>query len=320
MVPEFSHIVGQDTALLRVEAARATGRLPHGLIFAGPEGVGKATAAAALAGVFLGRDDPQAATLVAAGTHPDYHVVRREQIREYDSGGKSKAVALGIDVVRHKVVEPAGRSSVRGAGKVFVLEEAQKMSVAAQNALLKTLEEPFGRTLIVLLTDEATALLPTIRSRCQTLAFARLTDEQTAEILAKHGLSPAEADAAARLSGGSPGRALRWHEDGVVGRAAELFGLLDAGDARQLPEFLADAAAAYADRALARDPLASKDAAAREGVAVYLALAADRERRRLAEAGEAAAARIDALHRAEIYLAGNVNTALVYQQLAAALA
>ena len=65
-----------------------------------------------------------------------------------------------------------------GRGKVFVVEQAELMKPAAQNALLKTLEEPAGRTLIILLTDQPDALLPTIRSRCQSVRFAPL-DEQT---------------------------------------------------------------------------------------------------------------------------------------------
>src|SRR3712207_9357567 len=64
-----------------------------------------------------------------------------------------------------------------GRGKVFVVEQAELLSAAAQNALLKTLEEPAGRTLIVLLTDQPGALLPTIRSRCQVVPFAALAEE-----------------------------------------------------------------------------------------------------------------------------------------------
>jgi DNA polymerase-3 subunit delta' len=324
MMTPYAHILGQSAAIDKIEAARAASRLPHGLIFAGPAGVGKGTTAVAFAKQTLS-DDPDAARLIDANTHPDVHVVRREAARLYDKTGKSKATRLGIEVVREEVVKPAARSSVRGAGKMFIIEQADRMTTQAQNGLLKTLEEPHGRTLIVLLADEATALLPTIRSRCQLLSFGRLSDADVQTILIGRGLSDADAQAAAALADGSPGTALRYHEDGVPQRATDLFHLIDRGDTAQLPAFLTEAAAALAERALERDPLASKDFAAREAAAMYLTLAAHAERRRLrrepaAEHLEAACNRIDAFARAEVYLAGNVNTSLVYQQLALALA
>jgi hypothetical protein len=91
-----------------------------------------------------------------------------------------------------------------------------------------------------------------------------------------------------------------------------------------LPAWFKAAAEAYAEKQLARDPLGSKDAATREGLSLYLMLAADHVRRRLPELDDAGAleracAAIDAIIRAEGYLDGNVNVALVFQQLAAAL-
>ena len=106
--------------------------------------------------------------------HPDYHVITKELARLYDKSGTSKATQLSINVIRHDLAEPAGRKTVLGRGKVFVVEQAELITSAAQNALLKTLEEPAGRTLIVLLTTHVNELLPTIRSRCQTIRFAAL--------------------------------------------------------------------------------------------------------------------------------------------------
>ncbi|MEM6315127.1 MAG: hypothetical protein AAF743_13625, partial [Planctomycetota bacterium] len=159
---------------------------------------------------------------------------------------------------------------------------------------------------------------PTIRSRCQTFRFGTLPLTDAATILEKLGVPANEAAAAAKLADDSPGQALRWHEDGVVARAVRLFKLLE-GEVSDLPKFLADAGGAYADAALKRDPLGSKDAANREGVATYLALAGRYYRGQLTDHPEHAANAIDALARAETYLNGNVNTSLVYQQLAASL-
>src|SRR6185295_1770830 len=101
-------------------------------------------------------------------------VITKELIRYHDRTGKSKGINLSIDVIRPELIEPAGRKAVMGRGKVFVIEQADLMTAQSQNALLKTLEEPAGRTLIILLTDQPGGLLPTIRSRCQTVRFAPL--------------------------------------------------------------------------------------------------------------------------------------------------
>ena len=173
-VPDrFADIVGQDQTIDRLRGALAAGRLPHGLLFAGPGGVGKFTTAAALASAFLG-DTDEVARRVANGTHPDIHVVTRQLIRQHDSGGKSKAIDLSVKVLRPELIEPANRGSVEGGGKVFVIEEAETMNASAQNALLKTLEEPHGRTLIILLTDQPESLLPTYAARtCSLISRSR---------------------------------------------------------------------------------------------------------------------------------------------------
>src|SRR5687768_9719511 len=150
----FSDIFGQDAALDRLRRAYAADRLPHGLIFAGPVGVGKGTTAAALAALVLCEkpkgDAPcgacGACRAFEAGAHPDYHVLTKELIRYHDKTGKSKGTTLSINVIRPELVEKASRKSVMGRGKVFVVEQAEFMEPPAQNAMLKTLEEPAGRT------------------------------------------------------------------------------------------------------------------------------------------------------------------------------
>src|SRR5439155_23785955 len=111
-----------------------------------------------------------------AGNHPDYHVITKELIRYHDKTGKSKGIDLSIKVIRPELVDAAGRKAAMGRGKVFVIEQAELLNTQAQNAMLKTLEEPLGRTLIILLTDQPDVLLPTIRSRCQLLRFSPLPE------------------------------------------------------------------------------------------------------------------------------------------------
>jgi DNA polymerase-3 subunit delta' len=212
---------------------------------------------------------------------------------------------------------------------VFVVEEAELMNPQAQNAMLKTLEEPAGRTLIILLTDQPHALLPTIRSRSQLVRFAPLDTKLVQRELEKRKIDKGMAAAAAALAEGSLGLALKWVQDGVVSAAGELIKQIDAllagrpvGD---LADWFKKAADAYAEQQLKRDKLASKDQATREGLSLYLKIAANRFRQRLASTTdadelEAACAAIDAIVRAENYLDSNVNVALTFQQLAATLA
>jgi len=332
----FQNIFGQEAAIDWVISAYLADRLPHGLIFAGPTGVGKGTTAHALAALFLCEHPKSAAPcgkcpsciVFEAGNHPDYHVVSKEHIRYHDKTGKSKGIDLSIHVIRPELIEPAGRKAVMGRGKVFIIEQADLMNTQAQNSLLKTLEEPAGRTLIVLLTDQPGALLPTIRSRCQFVRFAALDEEAVRKELQRWGIDSGLAAEAAMLSRGSLGIAIKWIEDGVVEPARELLEQVDSAfdgtPPADLPGWLKKAAESYAQKQLDRDELASKDQATREGLSLYLMIAGERLRRRLAEHDEPtelerACAAIDAIARAESYLDANVNTAIALQQLSLAL-
>lgn len=327
-------IFGQTPAVTWLRGALGADRLPHGLVFAGPVGVGKGTTALALAGLFLCENPHEgnacgscaSCRAMTAGSHPDYHRIYRQLIRLDKQTVKARD--LVVDVIRVHLLEPASRKANLGRGKVFVIEEAELMNPAAQNALLKTLEEPAGRSLIILLTDQPDALLPTIRSRSQTLRFAPLDEKTVVRELGQRGVDQARAVQSARLARGSLGVALRWIEDGVIEPAGELIEQIDglfAGLAPDnLPAWFKKSADAYAEKQLARDSLGSKDAATREGLGLYLNLAAEHVRRRLATLDapgdlEQACAVIDAIVRSETYLDANVNVPVIFQQLAATL-
>jgi DNA polymerase-3 subunit delta' len=331
-VKRLKDIFGQDSAIANLRGAMTADRLAHGLIFAGPEGVGKATCAAALGAFFLCErpesDDAcgrcASCRAVAAGTHPDFHVIAKELARLYDKTGISKATLLPINVIRNALAEPAGRKTVLGRGKFFVVEQAELMTPAAQNALLKTLEEPAGRTLIVLLTTHGSELLPTVRSRCQTFHFSTLEPELVVNELKLRGVDAAVAATAAELADGSLGVALRWIEDDIVHSAAEVVESVDsalAGKASDLADLIRKRADAYAQKVLARDELASKDSAVRNGLRMYLGIAARRIRGRLMEANRAerGCEAIEAIARAEKYLDANVNVAIIMEQLSGAV-
>jgi DNA polymerase-3 subunit delta' len=325
-------IFEQPSAVDGLRKAYVADRLPHGLLFVGPVGVGKAATAGALGALFLCENPKQdvpcghcdSCRVFEAGNHPDYHVVTKELIRYHDKGGKSKGIELSIHVLRPELVEPANRKPMMGRGKVFVVEQAELMNTAAQNAILKTLEEPAGRTLIILLTDQPESLLTTIRSRCQTFRFGSLRFETVVTQLRKRGIAESAAADAATFSRGSLGTALKWIEDGVIAPAGELIKqltqLLQGEPPENLAAWFKSAAESYAEKQLERDELASKDQATREGLNLYLRLAADHFRAQLASDPdprqlERACAAIDGIARAEFYLDANVNVPIIFQQL-----
>ncbi len=332
----LSEIFEQSAAIDQLRRAYAADRLPHGMIFAGPVGVGKATTAMALGTLFLCErveEDSacgvcESCRAMAGNAHPDYHVVTKELIRYHDKTGKSKGIDLSIHVIRPEVLAKAAMKSSMERGKVFVIEQADLMNAMAQNSLLKTLEEPAGRTLVILITDAIGQLLPTIRSRCQTVQFGRLPGKTVVRELQKRGVGAAVAVRAATLSDGSLGVALRWIEDGVVEAVGGLLGQLDdvltGRPADGLPDWFKAAADRYAEKQLERDELGSKDQVTREGLSLFLRLASDHVRARLRQESdpdrlERLCGVIDAIVRAENYLDANVNVALIFQQLAVSL-
>ncbi len=331
----LSDILDQDHAIGWLGGAWRAGRLPHGLIFAGPAGVGKATSALAMAILFLChhphalspcgqcdscrmfRDD-------AASAHPDLHRIYKELIRFHDKTGKSKGTVLSIDVIREELLAPAARTPMLGHGKVFLIEEAELMSNDAQHALLKTLEEPAGRSLLILLTDQPDSLLSTIRSRAQLVRFNLVSEPQTQQILARKGLSPQRAAAAAACAQGSPGMALAWEQIGVVAKIEQLSQIvkdfLQTSTLADLPGWFKAAAEDYASHALRRDPLASKDQATRAALGIYLAAMARRlaqvlrrqsDPQRIARLCDM----IERIGQTETYLDANVATALALRNL-----
>lgn len=329
----FAHILGQASVIEFLSCALAVDRLPHGLIFAGPVGTGRHTTAVALAKVFLAErpDDPKSvakiAPLIDARTHPDFHYVTKEQVRELEGKSANKAIQFSVDVVRERILIPASKKSTLGIGKVFVVEEAEAMNAQAQNALLKTLEEPSGRTLIILLSDQPHALLSTVRSRAQTVRFSPLGETDAMKILKANGIEGSPAQEAIVLAGGSPGLAIQWHHDGVVIAALQLKRLLDAAGSNtsaDLAAFFKASSEAYAKRQLERDPAGSEDGFKRAGIGVYLRIASDHLRGRLASDDalsiDKTCDQIDAIRRAESYIDGNVNVALVLQQVSTELA
>lgn len=229
----MTDILGHAQAKATLIQAIARDRVHHAYLFTGPEGVGKRRVAYAFVArllcptpapdgdacggcrscrrvfetpgwydqraPFLAKDDapelaprhPDVLTLVAHGNY-----IKIEQIREV------------LRVVPFQPVEAPQR--------VVLIDEAHMMNDAAANALLKTLEEPPSRTRFILISSLPSSLLVTIRSRCQRLAFGRLSEGELATVLARRGADPARAEAAIPLSQGSARMAIELLDDPVI--------------------------------------------------------------------------------------------------------
>jgi DNA polymerase-3 subunit delta' len=194
----FADVVGQDRAVETLR--RAAERPVHAYLLVGPRGSGIEDAARELAGMLIGvADDERGRGLVLRGVHPD--------VVEFEPGGASYRVK---DDIRERVLPEAARSPIEGDRKVLVLFEAERLrgnQNESANAMLKTLEEPPARTVVILVTSAPDDLLPTIRSRCQRIDFAPVSDAALVGVLEREGVASDVAATAAVLGGGQLARA-----------------------------------------------------------------------------------------------------------------
>ena len=190
---ENSRLVGHAAVAGQLAAAYRTGKLPHAMLFSGPQGIGKATAAYHLAYHLLRHPDHRTAPdmlevpdpgsslfrQIASGAHPSVLHLTRPQAERAGSGFKS---ALTVDEVR-KVGRFVSHTSHDGSYRVVIVDPADDMNINAANALLKNLEEPPSRTVFILIAHALGRLLPTIRSRCQVVRFTPLVDVELISVL-----------------------------------------------------------------------------------------------------------------------------------------
>jgi DNA polymerase-3 subunit delta' len=209
----FRDLLGQERVLAHLKTAMARGRLSHAYLFLGPEGVGKESTARALAAALncaSPREDGDACgecpscRRLNAGSHPDLVV-----ITPTSEGHQPQIKIDQIRELRRLTAYPP----LGGGWRVVIIKPAEALTAqndAAANALLKTLEEPPERHLLVLTARGEADLLSTVVSRCQKLAFTPLPLALvTRELVARRGLTPDQARLLSALSGGSLGRALQ---------------------------------------------------------------------------------------------------------------
>lgn len=244
----FSDVRHQERALSIIRRALVSGRTHHAYLFEGPPGVGKELTARALAARLLcDADLPPDADACGAcpacrvfpsGNHPDFHLIHRGLHKLHPDAAvrARKGLFLSVDIVRHFLIEPASNSPTLGRRRVFIVRDAERMNEGAQNALLKTLEEPPGSVCLILVTSSAERLLPTIRSRCQRVPFDLLpADFVRRQLQERTGVEPAAAHTLAALAQGRLGDALQWQRIGLPDALRRVCAAL-AGDLPNDPE------------------------------------------------------------------------------------
>jgi DNA polymerase-3 subunit delta' len=228
-------LIGHESAAQTLQAAHASGRLPHGWLISGPRGIGKATLAYRFARYLLSDDQPSPAPglfadapdqtglevdmsgpvsrQIAAGSHPDLLVIERR----FDPRRKRWREEIVVDDVREMGSFLALTPSM-GGWRVVIVDAADEMNRNAANAILKLLEEPPSRTVMILVSHFPGRLLPTIRSRCRHMALNPLSDLQVRSLLAtaRPDLDAAEQAALVTLGNGSIGQAITMADAGGV--------------------------------------------------------------------------------------------------------
>ncbi|WP_237065100.1 DNA polymerase III subunit delta' [Microbulbifer guangxiensis] len=235
--PIPSPLPWQRDAWSRLGGQWHAGRCPHALLLSGQAGLGKRRFAEAFAAMVLcdsprqglACGDCRGCRLWRAGSHPDFLRVEPEK-----EGGPIK-----VEQVR-QLGGFVGQTSGREGARVVLLAPAEAMNVNAANALLKNLEEPASSVILLLISDAPAGLLPTIRSRCQTVPFPAPTAESALQWLRDGGLEGAAARSALAVAGGAPLRALALAEpESLELREQFLTDLVELSEGRSSPVSLA---------------------------------------------------------------------------------
>lgn len=224
--------IGHEAVEKSLLADFNAGRMPHALILAGPPGIGKATMAYRLARFLLsqGAEDAGSSlfgdaappeTLYVAPEHPVFrrvlsggHADLMVVEREFDEKRGRLKNDISVDSVRR--IHPFLRkTAAEGGWRVVIVDSAEYLNQSSQNALLKILEEPPKKTVLILTTAQPGGFLPTIRSRCRMVHMAPLNDIDMSHLLDRFapGLPAAQKTMLSKLAEGSIGRALQFHED-----------------------------------------------------------------------------------------------------------
>ena len=206
MFSSFRDIIGQADIVEKMQSAVRTGRIPHAMLLTGERGIGKKTLAALFARALQCRGEGAkpcgvctSCRKAASGNHPDILFVTHE-----------KPASIGVDEIRSQLVNDVPIRPYESRYKIYIIDEAEKLTPAAQNAMLKTIEEPPEYAVILLLAAGAETLLPTVLSRCERVDVKPVPDDEVFRYLTeKTGVPEHQAEIQAAFARGNIGRALR---------------------------------------------------------------------------------------------------------------
>lgn len=203
---DFTHIIGHTGIINHLQNAIRTGKISHAYIFHGEEGMGKKTLARIFAKSLQCADrgvDPcnkcKSCIQAESGNHPDIIWLTHEK------------ASIGVDDIRTQINADIQVKPYQSQYKIYIIDSADKMTESAQNALLKTIEEPPDYAIIILLSCNINQLLPTILSRCVILDLKPIDKQLIKEFLMlKHHIPDYKAEVAAGFSGGNVGKAIKY--------------------------------------------------------------------------------------------------------------
>lgn len=233
----FSEIVGHEQIKEHMQAAIRDKKPFHAYLFQGEEGVGKE----ALARTF-------AAGLQCQSESADKPCKECVSCRQMESGNQPDVIwvtrekaSLGVDEIREQLCNTMDIKPFSSPYKIYLVPEAKKMTEAAQNALLKTIEEPPEYGIVILMTSNISALLPTIQSRCLTMEFRPLSTAVVESYVKEHCQVPDyQARASAAFAQGNLGKAMRYAKsEDFIERKDHIISLLRHVEQMDLSEMLA---------------------------------------------------------------------------------
>jgi DNA polymerase III subunit delta' len=245
----MSLLAGHENILASLEQAVLQGHPAHAYLFTGRDGIGKKLAAMLFAAMVNCPEFPRDAEAscsvcrrILGRKHPDVIVespargmIRIDQVR---------------DIQRFCQYAP-----IEGQHRVVVMDDAHALNRAAQNALLKTLEEPPSRRILILVTSKPFVLLPTVRSRCRRVRFSPLAPSVLASLLEQQGIAPEKASVLAAMSGGSASRALEMNTSNFLNLREKVLAVLTDSGKIGIRERLELAAEIATDRSTVRDAI-----------------------------------------------------------------
>lgn len=201
--------IGNKKAVSILESAIGKNRIAQAYLFFGPEGVGKYALAESFArSLILGRSGIFGPGDGKDGFLPDLTTVEPElEIKKKKIREKAIPIEKIRDIQKNLSLYPHG-----GLKKIVIIRNAHRLTRGAQNALLKTLEEPNGTSVVILVTHDEKNILETVRSRCQTVSFGLVASDEMEKLISSRGVGT-ETEEIARLSMGRPGLALKMLDD-----------------------------------------------------------------------------------------------------------